>query len=109
LAEGQAYTTIETLLHKSIIFPGTSLFEIVKKGVPGSKLVIGKPTHPLDAPSGGFMDTSLLAEALKQAKAEKWGAYRCFVNILTDDVHRRRSRGLAGKHSAHDSLWSWVH
>ncbi|KAF8813524.1 glycoside hydrolase [Phlegmacium glaucopus] len=72
-SQRQEYETIETLLYKSSsVFPETSLFEIVKKGVPGSKLVIGKPTSPADAPSGGYMEPDLLAKALEEAKNKGW-------------------------------------
>ena len=103
--ENDEYTTLEGLLYKSSMFPGSALFEIVASGVPASKLVIGKPAMSKDAPSGGYMKPELLANCLKEAKGHDkgWGK-------LTDsfDVNRYsflfstirwRSRGLAGMSS----------
>ena len=52
-------------------FPGSSLFEIPKNGIPLNKLVIGKPATTKDA-TNGFMDTTTLAGCLQQAKAKNW-------------------------------------
>ncbi|PIL36371.1 hypothetical protein GSI_00059 [Ganoderma sinense ZZ0214-1] len=52
-------------------FPGSSLFEIPKNGIPLNKLVIGKPATAADA-SNGFMDAATLGSCVKQAKAKGW-------------------------------------
>ena len=54
-------------------FPGSSLFEIPKNGIPLNKLVIGKPATAADA-SNGFMDPATLGSCVKQAKAKGWNA-----------------------------------
>ena len=64
-------------------FPGSSLFEIPKNGIPLNKLVIGKPATAADA-SNGFMDPATLGSCVKQAKAKGWNGgvmvwqVRCF-------------------------------
>ncbi|KAI1790906.1 chitinase [Ganoderma leucocontextum] len=66
------YTTCESLISKSGgAFPGSSLLEIPKHGIPLSKLVIGKPATAADA-SNGFMTPATLATCVKQAKAKGW-------------------------------------
>ena len=52
-------------------FPGSSLFEIPKNGIPLNKLVIGKPATAADA-SNGYMDAATLGSCVKQAKAKGW-------------------------------------
>ncbi|KAI1792601.1 glycoside hydrolase [Ganoderma leucocontextum] len=68
------YANCEGLLTTSGgAFPGTSLFEIPKHGVPLNKLVIGKPATAADA-SNGFIDPATLGTCVKQAKAKGWNA-----------------------------------
>ena len=55
-------------------FPGSSLFEIPKNGIPLNKLVIGKPAVAADATSGGYIDPSTLATCVSQAKSKGWNA-----------------------------------
>ncbi|PIL36453.1 hypothetical protein GSI_00142 [Ganoderma sinense ZZ0214-1] len=52
-------------------FPGSSLFEIPKHGIPLSKLVIGKPATSADA-SNGYMSPATLGSCVKKAKAKGW-------------------------------------
>ncbi|PIL26071.1 hypothetical protein GSI_11825 [Ganoderma sinense ZZ0214-1] len=66
------YTTCESLISKSGgAFPGSSLLEIPKHGVPLDKLVIGKPATAADA-SNGFMSPATLASCVSQAHAKGW-------------------------------------
>ncbi|THU79121.1 glycoside hydrolase, partial [Dendrothele bispora CBS 962.96] len=66
------YTTCDSLLNKSSSqYPGTSLFEIIKSGVPQNKVVLGKPATTKDAQQGN-MDANVLAGCLKTAKDNKW-------------------------------------
>ena len=52
-------------------FPGSSLFEIPKNGIPLDKLVIGKPATAADA-SNGFIAPATLGTCVKEAKAKGW-------------------------------------
>ena len=52
-------------------FPGSSLFEIPKHGIPLSKLVIGKPATAADA-TNGYMSPATLGSCVKKAKAKGW-------------------------------------
>ncbi|PIL36415.1 hypothetical protein GSI_00103 [Ganoderma sinense ZZ0214-1] len=52
-------------------FPGTSLFEIPKHGIPLNKLVIGKPATGSDG-SNGIMSSGALGECVKKAKSKGW-------------------------------------
>ncbi|KAH8919212.1 glycoside hydrolase family 18 protein [Atractiella rhizophila] len=68
------YTTCESLLNTSgSQWPHTSLFEIVAKGVPADKLLIGKPASTGDA-SNGYVDPATLATCVQQAKGKGWNA-----------------------------------
>jgi len=79
--------------------PQSALFQIAARGVPLSKLVIGKPASPSDADSG-VMSTSLLADCLEQAKQKDWSEslrLRTGVAVwLTIFLSRCRTLGLAG-------------
>ncbi|ORX91522.1 glycoside hydrolase, partial [Basidiobolus meristosporus CBS 931.73] len=69
------YDTCDTLLNKADgFFNGTSLFEIANNGygIPANKIIIGKPVTPAGATNTGYMDVSLLATCLKQAKTKGW-------------------------------------
>ena len=51
------YDTYQTLFIQSNGWStGTSVQEIIKKGVPSHKLVVGKPTLPRDAANTGWVD-----------------------------------------------------
>jgi hypothetical protein len=49
-------------LNSTTPFTGTSVNEIIKRGIPSKKLVLGKPVTAKDA-NNGWMDLSLLGEA----------------------------------------------
>ncbi|KAI9205140.1 glycoside hydrolase superfamily, partial [Polychytrium aggregatum] len=70
------YQDCTSLLNKSQApFIGTSVFEIIAKGVPSEKVVIGKPITQADVVNTGFMSASTLASCISQAKATgKWNA-----------------------------------
>ncbi|KAJ3011826.1 UNVERIFIED_CONTAM: hypothetical protein HDU68_001495 [Siphonaria sp. JEL0065] len=73
--EANAYDTCTTLLTKSSdACPGTSLFEISKKGVPLSKLVIGKPAAQTGVQGTGYIKDADLATCVAQAKGMGWNA-----------------------------------
>lgn len=68
------YTTCSGLLTaSSSVWPQSALFQIAASGVALNKLVIGKPGISSDA-SNGFIDPSVLAGCLAQAKAKGWSA-----------------------------------
>ena len=67
------YTDLAGLLNESSSqFPETALFQIIANKVSGSKLLIGKPTESQYC-TNGYMDPSLLADCLKDAKNRGWG------------------------------------
>lgn len=51
-------------------FTGTAVKEIIKRGVPAKKLIVGKPVAPGDAMNTGWMDSSALGAATTQAYNE---------------------------------------
>ncbi|KAF8588809.1 glycoside hydrolase family 18 protein [Ramaria rubella] len=66
------YTTCDGLLtESSSLWPQSALFQISANGVDLNKLVIGKPAFPGDA-NNGYMQPTLLAGCLNQARAEGW-------------------------------------
>ncbi|KAI8972253.1 glycoside hydrolase [Trametes punicea] len=68
------YTTCDSLLNTSGgDWPGSSLYEIARAGVPLDKLVIGKYAAAADGATG-FMDPQTLAGCVAQAKQQGWDA-----------------------------------
>lgn len=53
-------------VNSSGYFPGTSVKEIVARGVPAKKIIVGKPVTSLDAGSG-WMDLTILGDASLKA------------------------------------------
>ena len=88
-------------------FPGSSLFEIPKHGIPLSKLVIGKPATAADA-TNGYMSPATLGSCVKKAKAKGWNGgvmvwqvrllHRLLVPFwcLTSSSHSTPTRTPAG-------------
>lgn len=110
-AEGpNEYITCENLLMTSSNnAPQSALFQIAARGVPLSKLVIGKPGTTSDAHSG-VMSTSLLADCLEQAKQKGWSEclslHTGVVIWLTNFLSRWWTLGLAGTNIINFSkLW----
>eukprot|EP00919_Chromeraceae_sp_WS-2016_P023282 GHVR01055348.1.p1 GENE.GHVR01055348.1~~GHVR01055348.1.p1 ORF type:complete len:132 (+),score=9.95 GHVR01055348.1:1497-1892(+) len=59
------YDTYETLFEKSGgYFKGTSVNEIILKGIPAEKIVLGKPASRIDASNTGFMESKDLGETV---------------------------------------------
>ena len=59
--ETTSYDTYQTLFEQSgSVFSGTSVQEIVKRGVPSRKLVVGKPVNTSDATNTGWVDHTQL-------------------------------------------------
>ncbi|KAG6914151.1 hypothetical protein DXG01_002082, partial [Tephrocybe rancida] len=75
--QGNDYTTLDGLMFKSSsVWPQTSVFEIHQSAnIPLSKIVIGKPATPGDAPSGGYVKPTDLAEWLAKGKEKGWSEY----------------------------------
>ncbi|KAM0752714.1 glycoside hydrolase [Meredithblackwellia eburnea MCA 4105] len=65
------YEDCTSLLEKSQVVVGTSLYEIAAAGVDKNKLVIGKPGSTKDATNGGYMQPDALAKCVAQAKKDK--------------------------------------
>lgn len=54
-------------------FTGTSVKEIISKGIPAKKIVIGKPVTSNDVGNSGWMDLGILGDgALKAYTDMKW-------------------------------------
>eukprot|EP00919_Chromeraceae_sp_WS-2016_P023289 GHVR01055359.1.p1 GENE.GHVR01055359.1~~GHVR01055359.1.p1 ORF type:complete len:166 (+),score=16.54 GHVR01055359.1:1497-1994(+) len=65
------YDTYETLFEKSGgYFPGTSVKEMIAKGVPSEKIVVGKPVTQANVMNTGLMDLDRLGEAVTRAYNE---------------------------------------
>jgi hypothetical protein len=55
------------LFHTSgSVFSGTSVLEIIKRGVPGKKIVIGKPVTQADAANTGLVNHDELGKWTSQ-------------------------------------------
>lgn len=80
------YDTYEGLfLNSGGYFTGTAVKEIIKRGVPGKKLVVGKPVTPSDATNSGWMELSVLGEASTRAYNEmEWYAGVMFWQYPSD-------------------------
>lgn len=74
--ESSTYDTYETLFLKANGWSaGTSVQELVQKGIPSNKIVIGKPATRGDAYNTGYTEPSLLASLISRAKTEvSWNA-----------------------------------
>jgi hypothetical protein len=72
-SEGSEYTTCTGLVtHSDQPFTNSSIFEINAAGVSLDKIVMGKPATASDA--SGFVDPSILATCVQQAKDTGWSA-----------------------------------
>ncbi|ORY50406.1 hypothetical protein BCR33DRAFT_734374 [Rhizoclosmatium globosum] len=72
---GMAYDTCQSIFYASGGgIPGTSVFEIAKKGIPLNKLVVGKPISWDGVVNSGYMDPWIMATCLPDAKAKGWDA-----------------------------------
>ncbi|KAI9334379.1 glycoside hydrolase superfamily [Obelidium mucronatum] len=71
----EGYDNCTTLLTKSGGYiPNTSVFEIAAKGIPLSKLVIGKPSSGKGATNSGYVDGATLSKCVIQAQKLGWSA-----------------------------------
>ncbi|KAJ3284590.1 hypothetical protein HDU79_008007 [Rhizoclosmatium sp. JEL0117] len=69
------YDTCQTLFYESGgWFQGTSVFEIVGKGVDVGKVVVGKPITTAGVMNTGFMEAWDLAQCFSKAKEMGWNA-----------------------------------
>jgi len=48
-------------------FSGTSVQEIVARGIPSNKIIVGKPAIPTDASNTGYVDPVTLGKWITQA------------------------------------------
>jgi chitinase len=51
-------------------FNGTALKQIINRGIPSNKLIVGKPVKKTDASNTGWMDITILGEAVSRAYSE---------------------------------------
>ena len=52
----------ELFLSATSVFSGTSVNEIIKRGVPSNKIIVGKPVTPGDAANSGYVNSSDLGK-----------------------------------------------
>jgi hypothetical protein len=59
------YDTYEGLfLNSGGFFTGTAVKEIISRGIPPKKIVVGKPVTPADATNSGYMESGILGAAI---------------------------------------------
>ncbi len=80
------YNTANTLFNASGGWaPGTSVNEIISKGVPSNKIVVGKPATTADAAPGSYMSASSISSALvANHKYNGWQAGVMFWQYSSD-------------------------
>lgn len=62
------YDTYETLfLNSGSFFSGTAVKEIIARGIPAKKIVVGKPVTSGDAANTGFVPSASLGEFVSRA------------------------------------------
>lgn len=82
-------------------FNGTSVSEIVARGVPSKKLVVGKPVTQGDASNTGVINLATLGSALTQGyKDYKWYAGAMFWQYPSDSSGAGISTVISGLKSA---------
>jgi chitinase len=65
------YDTYQSLFIQSGgYFSGTSVKEIMSRGISSKKLVVGKPVNPADASNTGWMDHNTLGQATSKAYSD---------------------------------------
>jgi hypothetical protein len=81
-----AYATYNDLfVNSSGAYTGTSVEEIVARGVPSNKIVVGKPCTTGDASNTGYVDSNSLGQWLTQAYNNyKWYAGIAFWQYSSD-------------------------
>lgn len=73
------YDTFQGLFEQSGgFFSGTSLRQIINRGVPANKLVIGKPVTQGDASNTGWVDHSQLGEWISKAYSQ----YHWYAGVM---------------------------
>lgn len=80
------YDTYETLfVNSGGYFSGTAVKEIISRGVPPKKIIVGKPVTPSDASNTGWMDSSVLGAALSKGYDDyKWYGGAMFWQYPSD-------------------------
>lgn len=65
------YNTYDTLFVASgSVFSNTAVYEIIKRGIPSKKIVIGKPVTQGDAANTGLVDHNDLGKWISQAYSQ---------------------------------------
>lgn len=80
------YDTFDGLFIQSgSVFSGTALNEIIKRGIPSKKLVIGKPVTQADAANTGLVSHTDLGKWIAQAYTQyKWYAGVMYWQYVSD-------------------------
>jgi chitinase len=82
-----AYSTYTTLFKQSGAWAQqTSVDELVKKGVPRSKIVVGKPTSPKETDNTGFVTASVLGGIFAEAERKGDGVRGIMTWQYADDL-----------------------
>lgn len=68
---GPSQTFEEVFIRSDTSNPGTSILELIQRGISPSYLVAGKPSEPSQATNGGFIDLTTLAQYFQQAYSTK--------------------------------------
>jgi len=81
-----AYNTYASLFTASTgVFSGTSVQEIIARGIPSNKIIVGKPITTGDASSIGFVDSVSLGQWAAQAYTQlKWYGGLMFSQYKND-------------------------
>lgn len=68
------YNTYQELfVQSSSVFSGTAVYEIMKRGIPAKKIIVGKPVTQADAANTGLVNHDELGKWAGQAYAQnKW-------------------------------------
>jgi hypothetical protein len=65
------YDSYQELFTQSTgVFSGTSVKEIMNRGIPREKIIVGKPATPGDVMNTGYVDSAQLGQWAAQAKNE---------------------------------------
>jgi chitinase len=69
------YDTYETLFRTSNGWASrTAVKELISKGIPANKIIVGKPVTPSDADNTGYISLSQFSQILRTATADGWNS-----------------------------------
>lgn len=88
--QGQYLDCNDLITKAGAPFPGSAVLEIMAAGVPGNKIVIGKPGVVTDA-TNGFMDPATIGTCVSQAAKGGWDG-----GLMSFQVRSRFCAFIAG-------------